>query len=123
MEGAMVFGIVGGTPEAPAVAYLSEPQPVTPEVMALTQPVAPTPCAEHKCLHFDGSSCRLIKRIVGALPTVEEKLPPCRLRPTCRWWAQEGMQACLRCPQIVTADYRSSEPLRLVATPVIDPAV
>jgi hypothetical protein len=129
MQGATIFGIVGGTAEAPAVAYLREPQSATPEILALSQPVAPTevfrlaaPCAQHRCQHFDGSSCQLVARIVRSLPPVEERLPPCRLRPTCRWWSQEGKQACLRCPQIVTTDYSASELLRQVAAPASEPS-
>lgn len=123
-EGSVVFGVVGGTVEAPRVAYLKEPQPVTDEILALSGPVTPTevfrfaaPCSQSRCQHFDGTDCRLVKRIVGMLPTVVDALPACQLRPNCRWWQQEGKAACLRCPQIVTKTYNPSEKLRQVATP------
>ena len=65
MEGAVAFGVVGGTAEEPVVSYLREPLPVTPELLQLARPVRPTevfrfaaPCAEGGCRHFDGESCQ-----------------------------------------------------------------
>lgn len=124
MEGSVVFGVVGGTLEEPRIAHLVEPQPVTDELLALSAPVAPTevfrfaaPCAGSACQHFDGSNCRLAKKIVQLLPKVMTGLPPCRLRPDCRWWQQEGKAACMRCPQIVTETYHPSEQLQQAANP------
>lgn len=125
MVDSVVFGVVGGTIDKPCVAYLTEPQPVTDELLALANPVKPTeifrfaaPCAGHACRHFDGSNCRLATRIVRLLPTVVERLPPCRLRPKCRWWQQEGKAACMRCPQIVTENYRPSKQELQAADPM-----
>jgi hypothetical protein len=101
----VIFGIAAGTVEEPRVAYLPEIQPVTPEILALAQPVTPTEvfrfaasCAEKECVHFD-------------------ILPPCRIRQNCRWWLQEGKAACLRCPQVVTDNYNPSETFVKVAEP------
>jgi len=33
---------------------------------------------------------------------VVSELPSCQIRDTCRWFAEEGGAACLRCPQVVT---------------------
>jgi len=124
MVGSVVLGVVGGTVNEPRVAYLSEPLPVTDELLALSSPVKPTeifrfaaPCEGNACQHFDGSNCRLATRIVQLLPAVVEVLPPCRLRPNCRWWQQEGKAACVRCPQIVTQIYHPSEQQRQAANP------
>jgi len=124
MSNSVIFGIVGGTVEAPRVAYLNEPQPVTDELLALTQPVTPTevfrlaaPCARNACLHFDGTQCQLVHRTVQLLPQVVSKLPACRIRSSCRWWQQAGSAACLRCPQVVTANHRPSDQARQAATP------
>ena len=124
MAESIIFGVVGGTADEPQLAYLTEPRAVTDELLALSSPVQPTevfrfaaPCAGNSCRHFDGSNCRLAARIVQLLPTVVEKLPPCRLRPTCRWWQQEGKEACKRCPQIVTETYHPSEQLYQAAHP------
>lgn len=58
-------------------------------------------------------------RIVEKLPAVVEQLPPCSIRRDCRWWQQEGKAACMRCPQIITDNYSSSEQLRQAADPSI----
>ncbi len=124
MEGSVVLGVVGGTAEEPHVAYLNKPQPVTEEILALTEPVKPTevlrfasPCAAHACQHFDGSKCRLASRVVNLLPMAVDRLPPCHLRPKCRWWRQEGRAACMRCPIIVTETVGPSDLLRRTADP------
>ena len=115
-QGAEVFGVVGGTADAPAVAYLPGPQPVTDALMQLATPVRPgevfriaAPCACSGCGHFapEASQCRLVAQIVQWRPSVVDKLPPCSIRSACRWWQQEGKAACLRCPQVVTEHFTS----------------
>lgn len=126
MEGSVVFGVIAGTVEEPRLSHLVEPQPVTKELLNLSEPVKPTevfrfaaPCASKQCQHFDGSNCRLATKIVQLMPEVAAQLPPCRLRPACRWWQQEGKAACIRCPQIVSESYYPSEQLRQAADPTI----
>jgi hypothetical protein len=124
LEGSTVLGVVGGTPDRPRLAYLAEPRPVTDEILALAGPAPPAaifrfgaPCAGHACRHFDGTNCRLAERVVRLLPPVVEVLPPCHLRPECRWWQQEGKAACLRCPQVVTDSRDPSDLIRQAADP------
>jgi hypothetical protein len=124
MAGGQVFGIVGGTVEEPRVGYLTQPLPVTREVLALAEPARSgevfriaAPCAGHGCQHFDGSQCRLVQRIVQALPVVVEELPLCALRPSCLWFRQEGKAACLRCPQIVSETCGPSDAMAQAADP------
>jgi hypothetical protein len=124
MDHNVVFGVVGGTVEAPRIAYLTESVPVTEELLMLSAPVKPTEifrmassCMGNGCKHFDGAHCRLAMRIVQQLPTVVEALPACQIRPSCRWWQQEGKAACFRCPQMVTENYYSSEILQQVVEP------
>jgi hypothetical protein len=124
MEGAVVFGVVGGTADEPWVGYLDRRLPVTPEVLALTGDVAPAevyrfgaPCAGGGCRHFDGSSCRLASKLVQLTPPASATLPACTLRPECRWWRQEGKAACMRCPVVVTVNYDPSDELRRAADP------
>jgi hypothetical protein len=123
MDGALIHGVVGGTVEAPRVRYLAEPQVVTVELLALANPVLPTevfrfaaPCAGAACSHFDGANCRLAQRVIQLLPDVVDNAPPCRIRPHCRWWRQEGVAACLRCPQIVSETSHPSALMDHVAT-------
>src|SRR5689334_7534029 len=109
MEGSRVLGVVGGTAEAPQLAYLNEHLPVTQELLATAAPAKPlqvfriaAKCEEKACCHFDGTRCQLATRIVQILPAVIESLPACLIRPTCRWYQQEGKAACMRCPQVIT---------------------
>lgn len=111
-----MIGIVLGDSEAPRVAYLEQALPVTPEVLAKTAPVPPNQvlrtaarCAEGACGHFDGSDCTLARRLVAALDPAVDRPPPCAIRPTCRWWRQEGKAACLRCPEVATESRGASE--------------
>jgi hypothetical protein len=127
MPGSMAFGIVLPNPanaEEPRVAWIEKPIPVTDELLAMTAPVPPTqvfrftaPCQEHACSHFDGHDCRLATRLVQLMPAVDSSLPACRIRPTCRWFLQEGKAACQRCPQIVTFSVNPTEQLSIAATP------
>lgn len=117
-----VLGVAGGKPGAPRIAYLNEYLAATPEVLAQANPVPPTEifrlaakCEETRCTHFDGHDCKLASRIVALLHPVVDALPACIIRKTCRWYAQEGGAACLRCPQIVTSAQGGDEQLRLVA--------
>jgi hypothetical protein len=124
LDGAHVFAVVGGTLDQPEVTYLDQALPVTPEIWAMTAPLNPAevfrisgPCAmSTACMHFDDnrSKCRLAIRTVRLAPVVVSKPPRCAIRRTCMWWAQEGVSACLRCPQVVTNDAAANE--RVVAT-------
>jgi hypothetical protein len=121
-EGAVVIGIVLGSAEAPRVAYLEAPVPVTAEILARTAPVPPNQvlrtaarCAEGACGHYDGADCTLAKRIVANLDAVVDRPPPCAIRPTCRWWRQEGKAACARCPEVATESWGGSEAFEAAA--------
>lgn len=112
MDHCRVLGVVQRDGPTPVVQYLNQLLPATPEVLAMSAPLKPTEvfrlaatCAEHKCPHFDGADCRLATRIVQILPAVVEALPPCIIRQECRWYSQEGGEACKRCPEITTVSY------------------
>lgn len=124
MPGAVVFGVVAGTANEPYVRYLDQLVPVTPEVTDLAQPVEPTevfrigaPCAGSRCRHFDGAQCSLVQRITRLLPPEAGNLPACRLRPRCRWWQEQGEEACHRCPLVVTLQHHPSPDVVEVARP------
>ncbi len=124
MEGAYAFGVVRINSGARRVTWIEKPVAVTPELLAMTGSVAPTqvmrfagPCQEDACSHFDGRDCRLATRIVEMLDPVVTALPPCAIRVSCRWFRQEGAQACRRCPQIVTETLNPSQLLQRAATP------
>jgi hypothetical protein len=128
-EASVVLGVVLGTADRPRLVHLEVLQPVTEELMALSRPVTPTevfriaaPCIANGCKHFDGADCRLANRLAKLLPPVTESLPPCSLRPACRWWQQEGKAACLRCPQVVTdSNYPEMNLIANTSSPTVSP--
>lgn len=104
----VVFGVMAGTPEQPKMIPLENPEPVTEEIFQLTAPLHPSevfriasPCVEGGCKNFSEGICHLAK-LATQKSAVLEELPPCRIRSECVWWHQEGGEACLRCPQVVT---------------------
>jgi hypothetical protein len=122
MQDSIVFGVIGGTAQEPCTLYLNTPQSLS-KVSNLSGPVKVTEvfriaanCAEQKCVHFDGTKCRLAQKVVELDPAVES-LAPCPIRVDCKWWQQEGKEACLRCPFIVTEHYNPSQDLRLASDP------
>lgn len=121
---AEILGVVTATPEGPRVAYVAGRMPVTEALLARTEELPPnrvirfaSRCIESGCVHFDGTDCRLAQRIVKGLDPVVDALPPCPIRRTCRWFAQEGGNACLRCPQVVTVTTKHEPALVEVALP------
>ena len=109
----MLIGVVDKSRDGDLVSYLPEPAAVTDgTIVAFTgSPVQATqlfrfaaPCAKSACHNWSGSSCGVVQRIVQILPAVVSELPDCKVRPSCRWFRQEGQPACLRCPQVVTDD-------------------
>lgn len=124
MAGARVFGVLRSGPDGPRTGYLDHAVDATPEVLAMAGPVPPTrvlrmaaTCEESRCSHFDGTDCRLATRIVQLLPPVVAVLPRCAVRNECRWFAQEGRAACLRCPQVVTLMEDAPEAMEQAARP------
>ena len=109
MPGAQVLGVVARTAEGPRVAYLNTSLAISDELLQSTEPVSPlrvlrvaARCEQEHCSHYDGQVCTLASRIVATLAEVTDGLPPCVIRNSCRWFAEQGKSACLRCPQIVT---------------------
>lgn len=109
MPNSIALGVMAGTIDEPHFVHFHKPQPISEELLALAEPVKPTEvfrfaatCMGSGCIHYDGANCRLVQQVVENLPAVAETLPPCHIRSSCRWYQQEGKDACLRCPQVVT---------------------
>lgn len=124
IDDAVAFGVVERDEGKSRVRWIERPVPVTDELLSKTGDVAPThvlriagTCQERSCAHFDGSDCNLAKRLVDMLDPVAAKPPPCSLRQQCRWYVQEGVSACRRCPQIVTESYSPDDTMREAAKP------
>jgi len=119
-----VFGIVRGTARDPEVEYLAQPLALTAELREIiTEPVELTemlrfaaPCVGSACAHFRGHECTLVQRIVNTLPGTGA-LPACIIRDVCRWYAQEGSAACLRCQHVVTDQMSFDPAIHAVAMP------
>jgi hypothetical protein len=110
-----IYGVMTGPADHRRVGYLTETIKPTPELLALSGEAKPTqlfriaaPCMNGACRHFNGA-CTLAQRIVDMAPVVVDGLPECQIRPTCRWYLQEGAKACVRCPQIMTDKVNASE--------------
>ena len=121
-KGAVATGVVGGSAERPRVRPLEHPLPVTAELLELASPVEPTevfrfaaPCRCSGCGHFTGSRCGLAAKVVRMVPQATADLPECDIRARCRWFAEEGEAACLRCPAIATHDANVSAEIRRAA--------
>lgn len=87
---------------------LDRPEPVTKEIFELAAPHHPStlfriaaPCVEGACKNFGDGKCQLARAVLRDREATDD-LPPCRIRPHCVWWHQEGKPACLRCPEVVT---------------------
>lgn len=119
---AVILGVVRDEVGAARVETLSLTLPLHPLIDLIPGNVRPTevlrfsaPCAGQSCAHFADGNCELARRVVSLLPPVTERLRSCAIRPTCRWWKQEGVAACLRCPQVITEPYSATDLMREVA--------
>ncbi|HEY3253914.1 MAG TPA: hypothetical protein VGJ91_08210 [Polyangiaceae bacterium] len=125
IPGAVAFGVVDHTATPPEVLYLEDPIPVDDALLALAAPLEPrevfrvgAPCQTERCTHWSGHDCRLVERIVNLVPAASLLTPPCKLRPTCRWFAQAGRSACVRCVHVITRDEDPTDAMRTAATPI-----
>jgi hypothetical protein len=125
----VVLGIVQREDGRPHVAMLRKLVPLRdvahliPDTLLATDVLRLTaPCAGQRCRHFVDQRCSLASRVVATLPAVVHHPPACALRPTCRWWNQEGIAACQRCPQITTQPFEFSEEMAELATPRLEPS-
>lgn len=61
-------------------------------------------CVQTGCKQWTGDSCGVISRLHEMNERIEAdaQLRLCNIRPTCRWFAQEGGSACTICTYVVT---------------------
>jgi hypothetical protein len=122
MEGAQVFGVLSGTADAPRVAYLKKEASIDMASLADVGPLALTEvfrfagrCEEGRCSQYKNGRCSLGQRLVDGIDAVVDALPPCTIRSTCRWFAEQGVPACVRCPQVITLIPRGNDKLSQAA--------
>jgi hypothetical protein len=99
-----------------AVAHLVPDSILATDMLRLA-----APCVERRCGHFAEGRCTLASRIVARLPGGDDHFLACSLRPSCRWWRQEGAAVCRRCPLITSEPSRASHLLYRVAGPAPAP--
>lgn len=109
MKGARIIGLISGSASEPRIAYLKKSAVPGMEINDKLGDIEPTQvfrfaaqCEESRCKHFGEGRCSLGARIAKQLPEVVDVAPPCQIRNTCRWHAEQGIQVCFRCPQVVT---------------------
>lgn len=121
-----MFGVAGGTARAPKVMFLKQMLVPSPQLEAKLGDVAPeevfriaAPCRGSGCQHHDAvtRNCNLAKNIVQQVDQVYDQWATCGIRHSCVWWTQEGVKACVRCPQIATRNNVLSDEVRRAATP------
>lgn len=122
--GANVIGVVGGNVRSPTILPLERAIPVSAEILSLASPVSPTEvfrfsatCIRNGCAQFRRNTCQLGRKLVEFSPAVSDRLPFCTIRAQCRWFHEQGKQACLRCPQVVTDNVLPDGRMRLAADP------
>lgn len=122
MPGAMIHGVLDA--RTGCIQPLDRPEPLTESLIALTQPLLPTEvlrisavCQQSRCGHFTGSTCSLGERLVQILPASGGNVPRCAIRSDCRWFAEQGSKACMRCNLIVTDGFLRSETMTLLSKP------
>lgn len=111
LRGSMIFATVDNKPPGQNTSFLRSTFPVSEGTMlALAGGVLranemfrfAAPCEQAGCANWSGAHCRVAERLVQILPVSSPDLPACVIRLRCRWFAQEGAAACMRCSQIVT---------------------
>jgi hypothetical protein len=115
MPGSVVFAVVTRHDSCTDMGYLRHTIDPVQGTLPSVHPALPTevfrfaaPCAGHQCGNFDADRCSLADRIREHLAAVAERAPPCAIRKECVWWHQQGVQACTRCPQIITTNFAPS---------------
>ena len=61
-------------------------------------------CVESGCKQWTGTRCGVADTIVGVMNDLQtsDDLPACAIRPQCRWFKQNGADACKVCPFVIT---------------------
>ena len=65
-----------------------------------------SPCQRRRCVQWTGERCGVVdavlRCIAGSGVVVATSLPPCSIRPRCRWFDQSGSVACNACAFVTT---------------------
>jgi hypothetical protein len=71
-------------------------------------------CVQSGCRQWTGERCGVVDQILAAAPAdqLSLEMPECSIRPQCRWYNQNGWQACRVCPLVVTDCIEEGEPVQ-----------
>ena len=126
MADARVLGVVLGDEHEPRVAYLEKGVAVPPEALNPIEGVSPTrvlrfagKCLSSGCAQFQEGRCRLGRDILASVDPAPDRVPDCSIRPTCRWFAENGAEVCKRCARIMTTVTRGEPKLLEIANRVV----
>jgi hypothetical protein len=108
-EGAILLGVINTNG---SVGYVTNPVELTGDLFeTVKQQKDPekhyrfsSGCVETGCHQWQQGGCSVIKRVMQANDDVplEQQMPDCSIRTSCRWYFQEGAKACSFCPYIIT---------------------
>ena len=108
-EGAVLLGVINNNG---TLGYITNKTEVTGELYdEILKKAAPekhfrfsNQCIESGCRQWQSGKCSVIKKIMSDNEELEleQQLPACSIRPSCRWYYQEGAKACSFCPYIIT---------------------
>ena len=116
--GALLLGVIGPSGN---VAYLPSGPVVDAsmlERLAADGPVTQhyrlaSPCLTNGCIYWAQGRCHVPDTVrhdrdLAGLPppAADQTLPACAIRPACRWWLQDGAEACKLCPLVTTRGSR-----------------
>lgn len=61
-------------------------------------------CLESGCKQWKGNRCNVSDQIITAIDILSSntELPVCDIRPQCRWFIQNGTDACKVCPIVIS---------------------
>ena len=58
------------------------------------------PCRTTTCAHWTSSSCRLAKSVAFVRVSKKIETSSCKIRQSCRWYAEHGIQVCGGCARV-----------------------
>jgi hypothetical protein len=110
-SGALLLGLVTETGD---VAMMHQKMPIDEDFLETARAGRPlnerfrfaSPCATKGCANWSGQHCMvldIVRQFTPIEPVAQEELPRCAIRPECRWFAQDGAEACRLCPRIRTS--------------------
>jgi hypothetical protein len=123
-EGALLLGVMTSSGK---LAYVQPPLRVDADFVARAKARGrpertfrfSSPCVEAACPQWTGDHCGIGELVTSQAHTVAApasgELPNCAIRSSCRWFFEQGRDACSVCPLVIadtggTGTYRAAHP-------------